>query len=136
MALPSTWRGDVEQMIAEMYFLVDSGRADETPRYVTDDFVFALGPNELDRAGYEAAMEQRAAATHLSRHCATNLRITEQTDTSVTVSYITAAHRREEGDTEHHTMVGDTEDTWVFANSEWKLRRRAMSLAFPPAAAG
>lgn len=132
MSLPDSWRSDVEQLIFELFHLVDSGRADETPQFVTDDFTFLLGPHELDRAGYEAAMKNRAAAAHTSRHSVSNIRVVDTGDQTVTLSYITAAHRREPGDEAPHIMVGDCEDEWVHLDDGWKLRRRSMSLAFPP----
>jgi 3-phenylpropionate/cinnamic acid dioxygenase small subunit len=115
-----------------MFHLMDSGRADETPTFVTDDVTVQLGVHELDRTGFERAMKNRAEASHISRHCLSNLRVLERDDESVTVAYITAAHRREPEEETPHILVGDCEDEWVHGEDGWRLRRRVMTASFPP----
>jgi hypothetical protein len=127
MPVPSSWRDDVAQLIAENLHHVDSGSAERTVDLVTDDFTMTIGPTTLDRAQYAEIMQRRAQAEHQTRHCFSNLRLVDGNEASVTVAYVATVHRLEPGDATPSTSVSDWTEEWVQAGGGWKARSRVIA---------
>jgi SnoaL-like domain len=131
MTATTTWRNDIEQLIADGFHRVDSGQAGTSPELVTDDFTLVLPSMTLDHGQYVDVMAKRQEATYTTRHCASNLRLLDGTNTSVTVAFVVTAHRLEADATVPVANVADFVDEWVSAGTGWQLRTRTITPAFP-----
>jgi 3-phenylpropionate/cinnamic acid dioxygenase small subunit len=125
------WRNEVEQLISENFFRVDSGHAQQGLELVSDDFTLELPNMTIDRAQYAGVMAKREEATYSTRHCFSNLRLMEKTDAGVRVAFVVTAHRLEEDAVDTTVTVADFSDHWVLKDDAWSLQSRSIRLVFP-----
>jgi 3-phenylpropionate/cinnamic acid dioxygenase small subunit len=125
------WRSEVEQLISESFFRVDSGKAQQGLELVSDDFTLELPNMTIDRAQYAGVMAKREEATYSTRHCFSNLRLTEKTEAGVRVAFVVTAHRLEEDAADTTVTVADFTDHWVLKAETWRLQSRSIRLVFP-----
>jgi SnoaL-like domain len=131
MTIPKSWRDDVEQLIAESFFRVDSGEALRGLELVTDDFTLVLPNMTIDREQYAAVMARREEATYATRHCFSNLRSLDASEEAVEVAFVVTAHRLEADAEDTTVSVADFSDCWVPSGGTWRLKSRSIKLVFP-----
>jgi 3-phenylpropionate/cinnamic acid dioxygenase small subunit len=123
-------RMEVEQRIAEQFAAVDGGQATQSLALCSDDFSLMVAGRTMDRSQYEEFMAKREAASYQTRHCFTNVRLTEGTENEMHVAFTVTSHRLEEGADSPSVNVGDFVDSWSRSENGWLLRNRSIAPAF------
>jgi SnoaL-like domain len=131
MKIGNSPRSEIEQLIAESFHRVDSGKASTGVELVTDNFTLVLPNMTIEREQYVAIMAKRERATYTTRHCFSNLRFGAETDTLVEVEFPVTVHRLNEDEADTAISVADFADRWVSSEGTWRLQSRSVTPVFP-----
>jgi SnoaL-like domain len=131
MKMNQAGRDEVQQLIAESFFRVDSGRADTGIELVTTDFTLILPNITIDHEQYAGLMTKRVEATYTTRHCVSNVRVTLETEEAIEVAFVVTVHRLEEDAVDTTVTVADFADRWVLHDDEHRLQSRSIKPVFP-----
>lgn len=128
-------RAEIEALIAEGSWRVDHGFAKTLWELNSQEVVLRglkPGADISGRGGIRAWGERRDAATHITRHVVTNVRIFRNEAGEMKATSILTMYRREgEGlGSPKPFMVADFEDTFCLEEGRWLLSERKISPMF------
>jgi 3-phenylpropionate/cinnamic acid dioxygenase small subunit len=129
MSLELSERKEIEQLLSETFAWIDHGEADRLPKVCAYWFALHAPGIDLDLAQFEQRMIVRVAASYVTRHQWSNLRVLDVDGDAVEVAYVVCVHRRDEGSDVTTRSIADFADRWVRTSDGWRLASRTMTPA-------